>query len=84
VNTYTLRVAFAVARGTSRVILFASLAVPFKTWRLFAAIGELDPPAEMNSVVLNAILWLEFVGGSMIVKEGGTAKPAGCGKSRIV
>jgi hypothetical protein len=86
VNTYALWVALAVARGTLRVILFASFAVPFKTRKLFAVISDLNLAAEMNSVILNAILELEFVGGggSMMGKEGGTAKPADCEKSRSV
>jgi hypothetical protein len=63
VNTYALWDALAVARGTLRVILFASFAVPFKTRKLFAVISELNLAAEMNSVILNAILELEYVGG---------------------
>ena len=66
------------------MILFASFAVPFKTRKLFAVISDLNLAAEMNSVILNAILELEFVGGSMTGKEGGTAKPADCEKSRSV
>ena len=83
-NTYALWVALAVARGTLRVILFASFAVPFEMRKLFAVIAELHLAAEMNSVILNAILELEFVGGSMMGKEGGTAKPADCEKGSSV
>ena len=75
-------VTLAVTRGTPEVMLFSLFAVSFKTQKLFAVIGELNPAAEVDSVILNAILELEFVRGSMMGKEGGTAKLADCEKSR--
>jgi hypothetical protein len=75
-------VALTVVRGTPKVMLFALFAVPFKTQKSFAIISELNPTTEMNSVILYAILELEFVGGSIIVKGGGAATPAGCRESR--
>lgn len=64
------------------MMLFAFFAVPFKARKLFAVTSEPNPAAEMNLVISNAILELEFVGGSMVGKEGGTAKPADCEESR--
>lgn len=55
-------VALAVAVGTLKVMLFALFAIPSKTRTLFAVTSELNPTAEMYSVMLNANLELEFVG----------------------